>query len=789
MASSNHSSGESQHIHSKDETTTAVSPTYNRVTAGEIKGNDEGSREELEPKAVTRSHFARYTNGLIVHIPAVATVAVLIWLSHKEFYWFSEDGPSGNISAETIMNLLQFPAKLAEIFLLGSLTSIAMAMFRRRLIGGGVRFGFLTAAYRIGDTGYLTSPPFTKMGWKGLGRWEFIIALYLIFATIMSLIVGPASAILLVPTPGWFAMSRNQAFGKIDMPIFYETTPENVWPTVFEDAGQWTQLADCKATEGIYRTWCPAGGFSEIWNWAESYGATDLKTNLTFQFPSTDLRRELIHAQVGDQNGTIISTTPSNFFMIMFGLFQKYINDNDLGAVSSSPRYQLNARLVDTTDEANKAKDRPIFQPFVQAKCRVYNEVTVQQTNQSLTYPTDALNCFGDAACENLRKNPPALKEQWWNDPNMDGRLISTNYFPYENRSSVVLVAGQIPDRKRDRSKDMVYTCSLLASWVASNFSTDPAISDALDSSLNTEQAMRDTFAKKTLDKGRVINFDQSWFPFINPPFNTSSGQTGVNPSKPILEMIGLFNGNSLHAAKERVEPITHRDFADAERFLSKLFGTYLTEGIARTGSSQATFVKLSTTTNRMELQDLTSLYSYYDGKYIVTPSPTNASATRWTYANASFDDTMSYDTTKNTWIPSQLNFDFEARRYGFGTGHSRETLTFALCIMYIYLGVVVSYGITVSFAQLIELTGRLRRLRVLSVEPWDDLQDLLVLALRSPQPQDADLGDAGTGASSGVWSKRVRVRADQNRHLRLVLNDGDDYTEKLDITGKTKYY
>lgn len=98
-------------------------------------------------------------------------------------------------------------------------------------------------------------------------------------------------------------------------------------------------------------------------------------------------------------------------------------------------------------------------------------------------------------------------------------------------------------------------------------------------------------------------------------------------------------------------------------------------------------------------------------------------------------------------------------------------------------------YALTVGFAHAVKLTGRGRRLRVLSVVPWADLQDLIVLALKTPPPRDADLADAGAGFSSpSVWKKTVKARADEQHDVQLALND-EPGMERLGVTGKEKYF
>ncbi|KAF9878665.1 hypothetical protein CkaCkLH20_03565 [Colletotrichum karsti] len=766
----------------KDDYIMSVEPYCSSGLESDAKENPFDSQGV--PKPITHRSLRRYLQGWLVHIPALASTAVIIWISLEKWYWFPESGPfpEQGISADVINNLLQFAAKIHELLIVASLSSIAISMVRRRLVGDGVRLGFLTGGYRVGDLNYLASSPFRHQGMKQLVSWEFILVAYLFFATLMSTIVGPASAVLLVPTPGWFPMDHDKAFSKINMPIFYDSTAGQVWPTVFNDTLEWQDISECLYTEGTYQSWCPSGGFSEIWNWAQSFGATNLQNNLTFQFPSTDLRRHLVHTEAENTQKTVLSTTPSNFFMISFGLVQKYIDRTDVGLVHGSPRYHLKARLVNRTDSENREKDQPIYQPFVQSSCKVYRETVVLSTKEKMVYPTDALSCFDDGECQTLKGNPPPFDRTWWNDKTRDKDYISTRFFPYGNQSSsVVLIAGQVPDNT-DRAKDLIYTCSLFASWVPSEFSLDPKASDVLYSSLNGETEMRSVF-KAHPDNARVIRFDDSWFKYLDPEFNTS---TRRNPTTAVLQLVDLFSGLASNATKDSVVPLTKREDDEAESFLSKLFGVYLTEGIARTGTPASTMIKLEGDATSMKGVDLNALYGATGGNFSVQTM--NETHTEWNFDKTPLPRPITMDDINNELLPSLLNFDFDVERYGYGTGRPRKTLTFAQVMMYIYLGTVVLYALTVGLAHAIELTGRGRKLRLLSVVPWSDLQDLIILALKTPAPRDADLADAGAGVTSpDVWKKTVRARA-RDQHVQLVLND-ETSTERLDITGKEKYY
>ncbi|KAF6806526.1 hypothetical protein CMUS01_14345, partial [Colletotrichum musicola] len=88
-------------------------------------------------------------------------------------------------------NVLQLPTKIHELLIVASLSSIALAMFRRRLITDGVRLGFLTGGYRVGDLDYLRTMAFWRQGVDLNRPWEILLAGFVVFATILTIVVGP----------------------------------------------------------------------------------------------------------------------------------------------------------------------------------------------------------------------------------------------------------------------------------------------------------------------------------------------------------------------------------------------------------------------------------------------------------------------------------------------------------------------------------------------------------------------------------------------------------------------
>ncbi|KAK1454535.1 hypothetical protein CMEL01_16667 [Colletotrichum melonis] len=144
--------------------------------------------DHRKPKAITRTSFWKHSKvEVAVHTAALALTAFALWLGWKERYWFALEGPSPDrgINADVIINSLQLPAKPHEILIVASLSFIMLAMCRRRLVGEGVKLGFLIEAYQVGDLEYILAPssPLWHMGFKYLSLTEVVLTCYLVSYT------------------------------------------------------------------------------------------------------------------------------------------------------------------------------------------------------------------------------------------------------------------------------------------------------------------------------------------------------------------------------------------------------------------------------------------------------------------------------------------------------------------------------------------------------------------------------------------------------------------------------
>ncbi|EXF81581.1 hypothetical protein CFIO01_03785 [Colletotrichum fioriniae PJ7] len=750
-------------------------------------------------KHITRKNWLRFFTGWAVHFPALASTIAILFISQQDRYWYSEEGVSLHVgssnitlNADTINNLLQLPAKIHELLIIASLSSIVLAMFRRSLILDGVRLGFLTGGYRVGDLTYLGTSAFWRQGLNTRKPWEFLLAGFVVFATLISTIIGPASAVLLVPTLGWYSLDQATDFQKIKPLLFYALDPESVTPSFLqEDASPLHGKATCKSFAGFYVYGCPAAGFSDIWSWAQSFRAGDLGDKPSFHYPPTELRRELVFANSSDSSSSspakasiILSTTPPHFLMVSLGLFSDYMASPEMVKTLGGESYRIKTSY--------QQEEHKIFQPFVQSKCRTFKKPKAADLGPTdLELPIKSFHCFEDENCLSFHgKSHFANKKTmtWLDDEALEGRPVSDKFRTVGENSSILLLLGQLPED----DAVLLYACGFMTSWVLSNFTFDPKDTDILKSSFSDQVSLNGTFNltdffKDPTQRAQPITFDRTVLDYLVPSFDMDDDEDGSNHHYSALGRITKLFTEACESPKSSglpcVSPVDTNDELATNIFLSKVFGVYLTEVLSRTSSAYFTYLKTTIPGKNLTLRNLSKQY----GRSITH--------TEFNFHNAThFNDTRRNKLVNPDNAYSAIQFTMD--RYGYGSGHSRPTLDFALSTMYIYLGVVGIYAAIIGTRHLVSffiVEGEKPHVRVLSIIPWSDLQDLIVLALKSSPPLVKEFKGAGTGLRNAKhWNLIVKVMADKNQNLTLAVGDSDFHKknemDEVDYEGRFSY-
>jgi hypothetical protein len=152
------------------------------------------SRAERPKIAMHRSRRMAVLHGLIHLLPLCGAITLLVF--HWTQYWVDF-----KFSSSTA---LQFMAKLHETLMQASIVEIMLHIIRTEAVRGFVPLGALSSVAQTTQLSYLWSSDFVSMiasstlqGWRKLFICTAIPTLLILTA-----LVGPSSAVLMIPRPG-----------------------------------------------------------------------------------------------------------------------------------------------------------------------------------------------------------------------------------------------------------------------------------------------------------------------------------------------------------------------------------------------------------------------------------------------------------------------------------------------------------------------------------------------------------------------------------------------------------
>ncbi|KAF2100251.1 hypothetical protein NA57DRAFT_73861 [Rhizodiscina lignyota] len=162
----------------------------------------------------------------LFHLLALSMTIALSWLQIAGFYiggtlegWHSPDSESAKLL------LLQIAAKVLELIVITSLTTVVVEIVRSFLLDSSIPFGWIAAHLQFSDPLWFVSEGFwaALKGFKNKTRFA-AVALFLVVCGAIALLTGPATAVLLIPAwrTDWYA-------GGTD--YFLSSTPADIWPT------------------------------------------------------------------------------------------------------------------------------------------------------------------------------------------------------------------------------------------------------------------------------------------------------------------------------------------------------------------------------------------------------------------------------------------------------------------------------------------------------------------------------------------------------------------------------
>lgn len=204
---------------------------------------------------------------LIVHTISLTGVFILVGMNFSKTVW-RDYNIDKNSMLESYVKAFQLVAKIHELFMISSLSFIAYYFMRVLMVGmDGISFGLMNATYQSGALNMLTTTGF----WAGFSsHWPF--ALLLVTVCLFSSILGPATAIAMVPSLSWVDLKN--AFPGDQSNVYYIQPKEALWPTKFAVSSffnaSFSQIchpSNFTKGESLVFPGCPLAGTMDTLSW------------------------------------------------------------------------------------------------------------------------------------------------------------------------------------------------------------------------------------------------------------------------------------------------------------------------------------------------------------------------------------------------------------------------------------------------------------------------------------------------------------------------------------------
>ncbi|KAH8804680.1 hypothetical protein F5884DRAFT_754277 [Xylogone sp. PMI_703] len=467
-----------------------------------------------EPKAITNRSKWRAVSGCSIHIFPTGITIVLLVLNFCQVY-------AGDTPVQS--NALQFAAKFHEILIAASLSNIAIHYVQYRLLHEeGVPFGGILTGFQLANLNTLWSPGLWATAVVGMAKIQQLLwVFFIIILIILVAIVGPASAILMLPSLDWWEVQMTDLnYGNHlttdDARIFVKTKESALWPSHITLANFY--LPECSFSNQTVPVYCPLGSFTTLLDLSTQYTLTDdfwlidnsnylPRWNITFLPESPVSFSRYLEGALGglplgefsNPSETIVALTQTTPLAadILLSLIQDAFNQ---GPIAESFRFGLLMK-----------NNSLILAPSTSVMCI---ESVYEWKNGSLT---DLLS-----SSDQPRLVFPLPNGKTWSAP------LSKLLDVWSNTTGYAAIWVEAPDLGEDSpSIGAVFTsfgidgrdnqlpgttqcCSVISSWEPIQIYTYPLSSD-LFRSPTTDNVLKLAYDPSYLTRSKAIKFDIDW--------------------------------------------------------------------------------------------------------------------------------------------------------------------------------------------------------------------------------------------------------------------------------------
>ena len=704
---------------------------------------------QMAPGAAA-THRERWLNILycLPHMaPMAATIAILI-LNARGVYWQDLGRPNQN----TILQFLQYASKAHELTMAASLTAIVVHHIQHDLsCSKGVSLGFLTAGFRLSDPLYVFSREFlggatAGVRSKAMSRFSALTYL-LVLGVALTLVVGPSSAIAMIPRLHWWEVSKMDAFGPLYTDrLYFNRTEAELWPRNITNA-IYADVSRCSLI-GTDPQDCAVGAADVVTPWVSLHQSQGTKPNITI-FQDSEVTRYLT-SQGGppDNSSFTVSSTIGSVFAKDLDHYWDWLVEN-----SSLPlnidRPLLRPALKDSNSKMKK--------PLVSAQCQTYFDPDYE--HGAFEFPHDELvtpplDKYKDDTWSlpndfvlNLKGNDSDIGNTTdLSHPTMLFRWFDTAT-EFSNKGAPSLGAVVIYlTANASGSFEALATCSFDGRWAPVEYYLDPK--DVVTIYQDSPNPMDILNGSNKAPAKDLIQMSMSldWAKTLN-----VKGSDPNIPSTTVVEQmlerfsgVGLIDPESEHTLGYVMKSLDWR--------LSTTLGLYLTEGLAHAfsdASKGSMLYRQAPEPNQSYVRYLNDINYPFLKKF---------------YKNGKLDWVEMRDPLWNSsilpwdeWAPQNgyTEIVFTVQRNGYGYGFEGVPIKLAALVLGTYVLLVCGHVLSVLF-------------RGHVYKGYSTISDTVALAWNSTPAREVDDIAAGTEKLQ-TWGLVVRAR-EEDRRSQLVL-------------------
>lgn len=748
----------------KLKSTSSYSPSYADYTKAEDSaeegknartfGQSRSSTYSGEKPKVVLSTGLRWSSirSLFVHLIALAVTGVLMWLNFSQYYAWDQKSDLDGERFKAIMNALQFAAKIHEVVVIGSLSSIMTYHIRYRLLGHkGVPLGLLTAGFQLTSVEYLLSGSL----WSNIKRnprLTTVVALTIIY----SLAVGPSSAIMMIPTLNWWPATPAKNLYFLEPTLLMSARQEDIYPLRLDES----ILEEDVCQSDPFATRCNGAGFDAIQYWAEAtFKSGFTPMNLTLNGDTSNVAREMHVWGVPEGGDRGMAATITQAVLQLHADFWFIFDDTD----------EITGKVVNYTNPRLLSDDTaPIYGPLADVQCAEYDFIEATDGDRDVNFPgTEVI--VDSALWEGLED----LNSFTWLD------------IPKEVKDSGVVKSiaalARVPYLADDRTQQsLLMVCTVGAYWTATSIDympgegdlkikhniTDPYVFSSSDKYPPLDRPdSRSTALMNDFGMSRAIEISTQWADRLN---------RNTEADVPVVEsVLQKFTSVFTPEDPESDSPLNFINYEHLSRpeSVAKILAVIVADGLAMHAASTAL---PCVSFEGLDVEELKKKTGPVD--FIVEGTTWRGQSV---LSNENYDVISNLGEVDGDWlvVPAPLPYRLG---YGYGYINISKTLIFAVVILGIHAAVAIVHLVRL-------MTGLCRRHRkgrrgVGHSRAWGQLGEVLALALVSKGARE-QLGSVGAGVGEReTWRQTIRIREGSENEVKMLVSGDEERIEKLAV-------